>query len=71
MWVIGDRLGLCRGLSEIGPATPAQLAGHTGTATRYVAEWLAGQAAGGYVSTDADVREFWLTPFNIVYELWP
>ena len=60
--VIGDRLGLSRGLSEIGPATPAQLADHTGTATRYVAEWLAGQAAGGYVSTDADVREFWLTP---------
>ena len=35
-----------------GPATPEELAERTGTDARYVAEWLAGQAAGGYV----DVR---------------
>jgi SAM-dependent methyltransferase len=60
--VIGDRLGLYRGLAEIGPVDATALAAHTGTETRYVREWLAGQAAGGYVCTDADVRSFWLSP---------
>jgi Methyltransferase domain len=59
--VIGDRLGLYRALSEIGPADAAALAHHTGTSERYLREWLAGQAAGGYVSTDSDARTFWLT----------
>jgi SAM-dependent methyltransferase len=59
--VIGDRLGLYRALSKIGPADAAALAHHTGTSERYLREWLAGQAAGGYVSTDADARTFWLT----------
>ena len=59
--VIGDRLGLYRTLSKIGPADAAALAHHTGTSERYLREWLAGQAAGGYVSTDADARTFWLT----------
>jgi SAM-dependent methyltransferase len=48
--VIGDKLGLYRALADGGPATPAELAGRTGTQARYVAEWLAGQAAGGYVT---------------------
>jgi SAM-dependent methyltransferase len=59
--VIGDRLGLYRGLSEVGPADASALAEHTGTSERYVREWLAGQAAGGYVTTDAEARTFWLT----------
>jgi SAM-dependent methyltransferase len=59
--VIGDKLGLFRALAE-GPATPAELAQRTGTAERYVAEWLRGQAAGGYVSYDADTRTYHLTP---------
>jgi len=59
--VIGDRLGLYRALSELGPADAARLAHHTGTSERYLREWLAGQAAGGYVSTDADAGTFWLT----------
>ncbi len=59
--VIGDRLGLYRALSEIGPADAAALAHHTGTSERYLREWLAGQAAGGYLSTDVDARTFWLT----------
>jgi SAM-dependent methyltransferase len=46
--VVGHRLGLYRALAE-GPATPAELARRTGTDPRYVAEWLRGQAAGGYV----------------------
>jgi hypothetical protein len=47
--VIGDRLGLYAGLAAGGPSTAAELAARTGTDARYVAEWLAGQAAGGYV----------------------
>ena len=58
--VIGDRLGLYRALAAGGPATAAEVAAMTGTDTRYVTEWLAGQAAGGYV-TYADGR-YELTP---------
>ena len=58
--VVGHRLGLYRALAE-GPATPDELAGRTGTDARYVAEWLRGQAAGGYVEYDADAGTFSLT----------
>ena len=47
--VIGDRLGLYRALAADGPSTAADLAARTGTDARYVAEWLAGQAAGEYI----------------------
>src|ERR1700730_5907375 len=50
--VIGHRLGLYRALAE-GPATAQQLAARTETNPRYIAEWLRGQAAGGYVEYDA------------------
>ena len=46
--VIGSNLGLYKALSE-SPATAEELAARTGTNPRYVAEWLRGQAAGGYV----------------------
>jgi SAM-dependent methyltransferase len=46
---IGDRLGLYKGLAGAGPITAETLAIRTGTATRYVREWLSNQAAGGYV----------------------
>ena len=59
--VIGDRLGLYRGLAESGPATSAELAARTGTAERYVREWLRGQAAGGYVSYDPATDQYRLT----------
>src|SRR5262245_8718172 len=50
--VLGDRLGLYRAMAGAGPLTPAELAGRTGTAERYVREWLLNQAAGGYVTYD-------------------
>jgi SAM-dependent methyltransferase len=50
--VMGDKLGLYRALAEAGPVTPAELAERTGTAERYVLEWLNAQAAGGYVTYD-------------------
>jgi SAM-dependent methyltransferase len=58
--VIGDRLGLYRALAGQ-PATPDQLAERTGTDPRYVAEWLAGQAAGGYAEYDAATGRYLLT----------
>ena len=48
--VVGHRLGLYRALATE-PGSPAQLAERSGTDPRYVAEWLAGQAAGGYVTS--------------------
>jgi SAM-dependent methyltransferase len=58
--VIGHRLGLYRSLAE-GAATAEQLARRTGTDSRYVTEWLCGQAAGGYVSYDSATEQFSLT----------
>jgi 2-polyprenyl-3-methyl-5-hydroxy-6-metoxy-1,4-benzoquinol methylase len=52
MVVIGDKLGLYRALAGAGSLTPAELAARTGTAERYVREWLSAQAARGYVSHD-------------------
>src|SRR3712207_1773869 len=46
---IGDRLGLYRAMADGLPVTAVELAERTGTHARYVAEWLANQAAGGYV----------------------
>jgi SAM-dependent methyltransferase len=60
--VIGDRLGLYRALASGGPATGAELASRTGTDARYVSEWLAGQAAGGYVEYDEQGDSYSLTP---------
>ncbi len=58
--VIGDQLGLYKALAT-GPQQPHELAAATGTAARYVEEWLRGQAAGGYVEYDADTDRYWLT----------
>lgn len=58
---IGDRLGLYRALHASGPVTPAELAARTGTAERYVREWLAANAAAGYVDYDADAGRFSLS----------
>jgi SAM-dependent methyltransferase len=59
--IVGDKLGLYRALAESGPLTPAELATYTGTAERYVREWLAGQAAGRYISFDAETGQYWMT----------
>jgi len=56
MVVIGDKLGLYRSMAGAGSLTPADLAERTGTAERYVREWLSAQAARGYVSYDGDGR---------------
>ena len=60
--VIGDQLGLYKGLATGGPQSAEDLAVRTGTRERYVREWLSAQAAGGYVTYDATTKRFLLTP---------
>jgi SAM-dependent methyltransferase len=60
MVVIGERLGLYKALAA-GPVTAAELAAKTSTDERYVREWLASQAAGGYVAYDEKTNKFGLT----------
>src|SRR5439155_1503745 len=54
--VIGDKLGLYKAMAGAGPLASAELAKRTGCAERYVREWLAAQAAGGYVTYDAAAK---------------
>ncbi len=49
---IGDQLGFYRSLASEGPATSTQLAERTGTAERYVREWLEQQAVTGFLTVD-------------------
>jgi SAM-dependent methyltransferase len=60
--VLGDQLGLYRAMAGAGPLTPADLAERTGTAERYVREWLNAQAAGGYVDYGASDGRYVLPP---------
>jgi 2-polyprenyl-3-methyl-5-hydroxy-6-metoxy-1,4-benzoquinol methylase len=67
---LGDRLGLYRALADGGPATSAELAGRTGTAERYVREWLEHQASSGLLEADepaADplARRYRLPPAHV------
>ena len=60
MVVIGEKLGLYKALAR-GPMSSAQLAAETETDERYLREWLASQAAGGYVTYDENNHEFSLS----------
>jgi SAM-dependent methyltransferase len=60
--VIGARLGLYAAMADTQPVTPAELAARTGTHERYVREWLAAQAAGGYVAYDPQAGTYTLPP---------
>jgi 2-polyprenyl-3-methyl-5-hydroxy-6-metoxy-1,4-benzoquinol methylase len=59
--LIGDKLGLYKKLAELGPMNSIDLAKATGTAERYVREWLGSQCAGGYVSYDSSADRYYLT----------
>ncbi len=59
--LVGDRLGLYKSLAANGPATSEQLAQRTATFERYVREWLAAQAAAGYISYDAAARTYFMS----------
>jgi ubiquinone/menaquinone biosynthesis C-methylase UbiE len=58
--VIGDKLGLYRAMAGAGPIEPAELAERTETSERCVREWLAAQAAAGYLEYDATTRKYTL-----------
>jgi SAM-dependent methyltransferase len=49
---VGGRLGFYRALADGGSATPKELAARTGTAERYVREWLEQQAVAGFLTVD-------------------
>jgi SAM-dependent methyltransferase len=58
--VVGHRLGLYQALAET-PGTSDDLARRTDCDPRYIAEWLRGQAAGGYVDYDPAADSYSLT----------
>ncbi len=60
--VVGDRLGLYAAMQGRGPVTSVEIAKAAGVSERYVREWLAAQAAGGYVSYDAETKCYTLPP---------
>ncbi|HMF78491.1 MAG TPA: class I SAM-dependent methyltransferase [Bryobacteraceae bacterium] len=60
MVVIGEKLGLYRALAA-GPMSSTQLAAKTKTDERYLREWLASQAAGGYITYDEKSDKFSLS----------
>ena len=61
MVLIGDKLGLYRALAEGDALVPAELAARTGTAERYIREWLAAQAAAGYVQYRPETGTYAMT----------
>ena len=60
--LIGDRVGLYKAMADSRWCMPDEIAERTGTDLRYVREWLAGQAASGYVEYDAATGRFRLSP---------
>ena len=60
--ILGDRLGFYKAMAGRSPMTSDELAAATGTLERYVREWLAAQAAAGYVGYDASTERYHLTP---------
>lgn len=60
--VVGDKLGLYKAMAAAGPIDSGELAAKTGTHERYVREWLAAQAAGGFVDYDPATNRFTLPP---------
>ena len=70
MVVIGERLGLYKALAA-GAMTSSELSAKTGTDERYVREWLASQAAGGYITYDPAADKFSLSEeqaFTLAHE---
>ena len=60
MVVIGEKLGLYKALATR-PMSSAELAKATQTDERYLREWLASQAAGGYITYYEDTKKFGLS----------
>ncbi len=63
--LIGEQLGLYKALASGGPFTSEALAEKAAIPERYAREWLAGQAASGFVEYDASTSRYWMTPEQI------
>jgi 2-polyprenyl-3-methyl-5-hydroxy-6-metoxy-1,4-benzoquinol methylase len=63
--VTGDKLGLYKALADSGPLTSNELAQKTQTHERYIREWLANQAAAGYLTYDPSTQTFALPPEHV------
>jgi 2-polyprenyl-3-methyl-5-hydroxy-6-metoxy-1,4-benzoquinol methylase len=59
---VGRKLGLYQAMASLGACTSVALAEATGIRERYVREWLANQAAGGYVAYDPEKQSYALPP---------
>ena len=62
---IGDKLGLYKTLATADKMSASELADQTDTSLRYVQEWLAAQAASGYVEYDARSHQYYMTPEQV------
>lgn len=60
--LLGDELGLYRAMADSDQISSAELAERTGTHERCVREWLAAQAASGYVSYNEATQRYYLSP---------
>jgi SAM-dependent methyltransferase len=58
---IGDKLGLFKAMAGAGELTPEELAKKTGTHPRIIREWLAAQAAGGFVTYNPSAGSYTLS----------
>jgi SAM-dependent methyltransferase len=59
---VGRKLGLYTAMADLGACTSMALAEATGIRERYVREWLANQAAGGYVAYNGKTQTYALPP---------
>lgn len=64
MVMLGERLGLYKALQQKGPLTSEELSKATNTSERYIREWLASQAASGYLSYNPGDKKFSISPEN-------
>ena len=68
---LGERLGLYRALAEQSPSTSSELADRTGTAERYVREWLEHHAASELLEVDDTKAEPGLRRYSLPPEYVP
>jgi SAM-dependent methyltransferase len=60
LFLIGEKLGLYKAMAGAGALTSQEVAERSGAAERNVREWLRNQAAGGYVTYDAESDRYTL-----------
>src|SRR3977135_2454589 len=60
LMLIGEKLGLYKAMAGAGPLSSQEVAERSGAAERYVREWLANQAAGGYGTYDPESERYTL-----------